>query len=59
MIFKREALAFSKEAKAFISTMGDWYVGELFSYTRIWGGNTVHMLPKIVPNRLVIEEVSL
>ena len=58
MIFKRESLAFSKESRAFIFTMGDQYVGELFSHIRIWGGNTIHMLPKIVPNRLVIEEVT-
>ena len=38
--------------------MGDWYVGESFAYIRIWGSNTAHMLPKVVPNRLVIEEIS-
>ena len=38
--------------------MGDWYVGEYFSYIRIWGSNIVHMFPKIVPNKWVIEEVS-
>ena len=38
--------------------MGDWYVGESFLYIIISGGNIVHMLPKIVPDRLVIEEVS-
>ena len=37
--------------------MGDWYVGENFSYIRIWGSNTVHMLPRIVLDRLVLEEV--
>ena len=57
-IFKKEALAFSPEATALISTMGDWYVGEYFSYIRIWGSKTVHMLPRIVPDRLVLEEVA-
>ena len=38
--------------------MGDWYVGESFLYIIISGGNIVHMLPKIVLDRLVIEEVS-
>ena len=38
--------------------MGVWYVGKSFSYIQIWGSNIVHMLPNIVPNRLVIEEVS-
>ena len=57
-IFKKEAPAFSAEAKNFIATMGDWYVSESFSYIKIWGGNTVHMLPRVVPNKLVLEEVA-
>ena len=57
-IFKKEAPAFSAESRALIATMGDWYVSESFSYIRIWGSNTVHMLPKIVPDRLVLEVVS-
>ena len=57
-IFKKEAPAFSAEATILIATMGDWYVGESFSYIRILGGNTIHMLPKIVPDKLVLEEVS-
>ena len=58
LIFKRESPAFSLEAKNLIATMIDWYVGESFSYIRIWGSNTAHMLPKVVPDRLVIEEIS-
>ena len=54
----KEALAFSPEATGLIGTMGDWYVGKHFSYIRIWGSNTVHMLPRIVPDRLVLEEVA-
>ena len=57
-IFKEEYPAFSKEARTFIATMGDWYVGESFSYIRIWGSNNVYLLPKIDSNMLVIEEVS-
>ena len=38
--------------------MDDWYASDLFSYIRIWDGNTVHMLPRIVPDRLVLEEVA-
>ena len=57
-IFKKEDPAFSANATTLIATMGDWYVGESFSYIRIWGSNTIHMLPKIVPNRLVLEEVA-
>ena len=48
-IFKADALAFSKRAKALISLHGDWYMGEYFSYIRIWGSNTVHLLPRIAP----------
>ena len=57
-IFKKEAPAFSPEATGLIGTMGDWYVGDNFSYMRIWGSNTVHVLPRIVPDRLVLEEVA-
>ena len=38
--------------------MGDWYIGEYFSYIRIWGSNNVHLLPIIVPNKMVLEEIS-
>ena len=37
--------------------VGDWYVGEYFSYIGIWGSNTVHLFPIIVPDRMVIEEI--
>ena len=47
-IFKVDALAFSKSARELISMFGDWYVGEYFSYIRIWGSNIVHLLPRIV-----------
>ena len=57
-IFKQEAPSFSAEAMTSISTMGDLYVYEYFWYIRIWGNNIVHMLPKIVPDGLVIKEVS-
>ena len=57
-IFKKEAPVFLAEATVLIATMGDWYVGESFSYIRIWGSKTIHLLPKIVPDRLVLEEVA-
>ena len=38
--------------------MGDWYVGESFAYFIILGSSVVHMFPKVVPDRLVLEEVS-
>ena len=58
LIFNKEAPAFSPEAKAFIATMGDWYVGESFTYIRFYGSNTAHMLPKFIPDSLVLEEIS-
>ena len=58
LIFKKEAPTFLAEAKTFIATMGDWYVIESFAYFRVWGGNTFHMFPRVVPDRLVIEEIS-
>ena len=57
-IFKKEAHAFSAEGRNFIATMGDWYVGESFCYIRILGSNTVHMLPRIVSDRFVLEEAA-
>ena len=48
MIFKGDAPTFSERTRALISLMGDWYVGEYFSYIWIWGRNTVHLLSKIV-----------
>ena len=50
MIFKVNALTFSAKAKALIVVHGDWYVGGYFSYFRIWGSNTIHLLPRIVPD---------
>ena len=58
LIFKREAPTFLPESRNLIATMVDWYVGESFAYIRIWGSNTTRMLPKVVPDSLVIEEIS-
>ena len=58
LIFNKEAPAFSPKEKSLIATMGDWYVGESFTYIRIYGSNVVHMLPKVVPDRMVLEEIS-
>ena len=55
LIFNKETPAFFPEAKTLIATMGDWYVGESFTYIRIFGSNAAHMLPKVVPDRLVLE----
>ena len=48
-IFKVYAPAFSEKARELIYEYGDLYVGEYFSYIRIWGSNIVHLLPIIVP----------
>ena len=55
LIFNKEAPAFFPEAKNLIATMEDWYVGESFTYIRIFGSNAAHMLTKVVPDRLVLE----
>ena len=49
-IFKANAPAFSQKERELISVYDDWYVGEYFSYIRIWGSNIVHFLPRIVPD---------
>ena len=38
--------------------MGDWYVGETFAYIRVFGNSAAHMLPKVVPERLGLKEIS-
>ena len=58
LIFKMEAPTFFPEARTLIATMGDWYVGESFAYIIVWGSCSAHMLPKVVHDRLVIEEIS-
>ena len=55
IFFKGDAPNFLKRAKALISLMGDWYVGEYFPYIGFWGSNTVHWLPRILPNRMVLQ----
>ena len=57
LIFNKESPAFSLEAKLLISTTRYWYVGDSFTYIRIFGSNAAHMLPKVVPDRLVLEEI--
>ena len=57
-IFKADAPAFYKSARELISMLGDWYVGEYFSYISIWGSNIVHLLPRKVPDRMVLQEFS-
>ena len=54
-IFKAGAPEFSKIAREPISMFGDWYVGEYFSYIRIWSSNIVHLLPRIVPDRMGLQ----
>ena len=58
-IFKGDSPTFSKRAKELISLMGDWYVGEYFSYIPVWESNTVHLYPSIVPDIMVLQEISL
>ena len=57
-IFKVDAPTFSERATALITLHGDWYVGEYFSYFRIWGSKMIHLLPIIVPDRMVLHEFS-
>ena len=58
MIFRGDAPTFSERPRALISIMGDWYVGEYFSYICVWGRNTVHLLMRIGPDRMVLQEID-
>ena len=33
-------------------------MGESFTYIRVYGSNATHMFPKVVPDRLVLKELS-
>ena len=57
-IFKADAPAFSESAREMISGFGDSYAGQFFSYIRIWGSNIVHLLPRIVLDRMVLQEFT-
>ena len=57
MFLRGDAPTFSERDRALIYLMGDWYVGEYFSYICIWGSNTVHLLPRIGPDRMVLQEI--
>ena len=56
-IFKEYSPNFSSQSREPIYTMRDWYVGEYFSYIKIWGSNIGHLLAKIVPDGMVLEEI--
>ena len=49
---------FSLEAKSLIATMWDWYMGDSFTYIKVYGSNIAHMLPTVILDRLIIEELS-
>ena len=57
-IFKADAPTFSIRTRDLISLHGDWYVGEYFSYFRIWGSNIVHLFPRVVLEHMVLQEFS-
>ena len=52
-IFKEYSPNFSSHAKELISTMGEY-----FSYIIIWGSKKTHLLQKIIPDRMVLEDIS-
>ena len=56
--FKDDAPTFSQRARELILVHGDWYGREYLSYMRIWGSNTVHLLPRIIPDRMVLQEFA-
>ena len=58
MLYKKDAPRVFENAKSLVSTMGCWYVGEYFTYIRIWGNKSVNLLPRIVPDKMVLEEVA-
>ena len=45
------------QAMSLVSTMGDRYIGEYFTYIKTWGNRFVHLLPRIVHDKMVLEEV--
>ena len=59
LIFCRTAPMLSQEAMETISAIGDWYINRDHTYIRIDGANKPpHLLPKYVPDRLAIREIT-
>ena len=58
MLYKKDSPRLFEHAKSLVSTMGYWYIGEYFTYIIIWGSRFVHLLPRIVPDKMVLEEVA-
>ena len=57
-IYKADSLALSKRARDLITLHVDWYVGEYFSYIRIWGRNIVNLFLRIVSDQMVLQEIA-
>jgi hypothetical protein len=60
MILKNQpAPRFTQESINTIKEIGDWFVDEEFSYIRIYGcEGAPHILPRYVPDRLVLREIA-
>jgi hypothetical protein len=59
MSIDRPTLRLSKEVIETIKDIGDWYMEKHYAYIRIFGCTSApHLLPKYVPDRLVIREIS-
>jgi hypothetical protein len=51
---------FSNDAMESISSIGDWFIEDTFSYISIYGCEAPpHVLPRYVPDRLVLREIVI
>lgn len=58
-IFNHFPPRFSDKAKADLSSIGDWFGEEKFTYVRIFGSIVeLHVLPLFVPDKLLAQEIS-
>jgi hypothetical protein len=59
IIFGYPTYRISREAMAGMKDIADWYLGKYYTYIRVYGNSKApHLLPKYVPDRLLIWEIS-
>jgi hypothetical protein len=59
LILCKEFPRLSKESMRLIKNIGNWYLQEDCTYLRIYGVTaSPHLLPKYVPNRLILGEID-
>ena len=56
-LFNKNTPRLFESTLSLVTTMSDWYYIDFFTYFRIWGSKTIHLLPRIVPNRMELAKI--